>query len=173
MRAMNDTASTGILAHRRLRREHHGVGAVVDRVGDVADLGARGRRVLDHRLQHLGGGDHESALAARAADDRLLNARHLLERGLDAEIAARHHHAVGDVEDRLDVLPAFGLFDLGDDRDRTAAQPVAQLLHVAGGAHERERDHIDAGRQPEMQIRRSFSVSDGMLTFTPGRLMPL
>ena len=72
--------------------------------------------LLDHGFQHLGRGDHESAFAPRAADDRFLNARHPLQRNLHAQIAARHHHAVGHVENGLDIVPAFGLLDLGHDR---------------------------------------------------------
>ena len=39
---------------------------------------------------------------AGARDDRLLNARDLLERHLQPEIAARHHHAVRDLENRVE-----------------------------------------------------------------------
>ena len=50
-----------VLAHGRFAGEHDGVGAVVNGVGHVGDLGARGARVLDHRLEHLRGGDDRLA----------------------------------------------------------------------------------------------------------------
>ena len=73
-----------VVAHRRLRREHDRVGAVEDRVGDVGRLGAGGPRRVDHRLEHLGGGDHRLAVQVGLADDLLLHQRHFLERQLDA-----------------------------------------------------------------------------------------
>ena len=55
-----------------------------------------------------------SARAPR--DDRLLDARDLLERTLEPEIAARHHHAVGRRQDRVEVLERLRPLDLRDER---------------------------------------------------------
>ena len=55
----------GILADGRFAGEHDGVGAVVDGVGHVGDFGAGGARILDHRLEHLGGGDDRLASTRR------------------------------------------------------------------------------------------------------------
>ena len=60
------TASTGILPGRRFRRQHHRVGALEDRGGDVGDLGARRHRRGDHRFQHLRR-DHHRLAGARGA----------------------------------------------------------------------------------------------------------
>ena len=84
-----------VLADRRLRREHHRVGALEHRRRDVARLGARRPRRFDHRLQHLGGDDHRRLLQPAAPDDLLLHDGHRLGRQLDAQVAARHHHRVG------------------------------------------------------------------------------
>ena len=59
-----------------------------------------------------------TAERAGAADDLLLDPRHLFERQLEAEIAARHHHALGDLEDRVEILDACGTLDLRDQRHR-------------------------------------------------------
>ncbi len=91
-----------MLARRRFGREHHRVGAVVDRGGDVGGLGARRHRRRDHRLQHLRGDDHRLARAAAGAEDPPLHRRHLLGPHLDAEIAARDHDPVGLVDDRVE-----------------------------------------------------------------------
>ena len=79
----------------------------------------------------------------------LLDERHLLERQLDPEVAARHHHAVEGLDDLGEVVDRLGLLDLGDD-----GQPHADLVHhrvdvveVRGRPHEGQRDHV--GAQPE------------------------
>ena len=54
--------------------------------------------------------------AARRAQHLLLDARHVLERHLEAEVAARHHHRVGGVEDLVEPVDRLGAFELGDDR---------------------------------------------------------
>ena len=108
--------------------------------------------MLDHGFEHLRRSDDEAGLAARAPDDAFLYARHLFESGLHPEIAARHHHAVGDIEDRFDIVGSLGLLDFGDDRHRAAAQPVAELQDILGAAHERERHEIDARVEAEVKI---------------------
>ena len=70
-------------------------------VGDVVRFGARRPRVLDHRLEHLRRRDHGPAVAVREPDDPLLRERHLLERQLDAEIAARDHHGIARLQNSL------------------------------------------------------------------------
>ena len=52
-----------VLADRRLLGEHHGVGAVVDRVGDVGHLGPRRAVERHHRGEHLGRGDRRLRVA--------------------------------------------------------------------------------------------------------------
>ena len=66
----------GILADRRLAREHHRGRAVEDRVRDVARLRARRLGRVDHRLEHLRRGDHRLPALERAQDDPLLEERH-------------------------------------------------------------------------------------------------
>ena len=68
--------------------------------------------------------------------------RHLLERQLDAEVAARDHHAVGRADDALDVLERRVLLDLGDDEHLLRDQR-AQLGDVLGAAHEAEREVVE------------------------------
>ena len=59
-----------VVADRRLLGEHHRVGAVVDRVGDVGHLGARRPGGAHHRRQHLGRGDRRLRRAAGSAISR-------------------------------------------------------------------------------------------------------
>ena len=46
------------VADRGLAGEHDAIGLLVDRVGDVGDLGAGRDRLADHRLEHVRGDDH-------------------------------------------------------------------------------------------------------------------
>ena len=113
-----------------------------------------GPAVLDHRLEHLGGDDDRLGAAAGDLAGPLLHERHLLERHLDAEVAAGHHDAVEGADDLVEVVDGLRLLDLGDDGQ---AQPllVHDLVHVAdvvGGAHEGQRDHVDAHPQRPAQV---------------------
>jgi hypothetical protein len=165
----------GILADGRLAGEHDGVSAVVDGVGHVGDLGARGPRILDHRFQHLRGRDHGLGVLGGAADDVLLNGGNLLRRHFHAQIAARHHDAVGHLQNGVEMLDGLRLFQLGDDPGVAAegGHAIAHQAHVFGGAHKGDGDGVDAVLERELQVFGSFSVSEGVRTRTPGRLMPL
>ena len=140
-----------VLAHRGLGREHDGVGAVQDGIGHVGRLGPGGPGRVDHRLQHLGGGDHRLAVQARLADDLLLDQGHFLERELHPEIAARHHDGVRRVQDAAQILERGVLLDLGDQLHPPWHQR-AQLLQVLRPAHEGERDVVDAQRHRLLDV---------------------
>ena len=103
-------------------RQHDRVGAFIDGGGDVGDLGAGRHRRLDHRFQHLGCDHHRFAGAPRQPRHLLLQARHPLQRQLDAEIAARHHQGVGGLEDFGKPVDRLRLFDLGHHRGAAADQ---------------------------------------------------
>jgi hypothetical protein len=116
---------------------------------------ACGGGVLDHGFEHLGGGDHKLAVVPRAQDCGLLNARHGFQRQFHAQVAARDHHAIGLLQDGIDVLPSLRLLDLGHHGQRPgvhAAQPFAQAVYIGGGAHEGECHHVDALRHAEAQV---------------------
>ena len=73
---------------------------------------------------------------------------------LDAEIAARDHHRVGLGEDVVEHVDRLGLLDLRDHvrvRARLLDQR-AQVAHVGGRAHERERDEVDAELERELEV---------------------
>ena len=62
------------LAHRGLAGEHERRAAVEDRIRDIARLGPGRIGVVDHRLEHLGRGDHRPCALERGQDDPLLDA---------------------------------------------------------------------------------------------------
>ena len=142
-----------VLAGGRLAREHHAVGAVEDGVGDVGGLGARRPAVLGHRLEHLRGGDDRLALHAREPHQALLDEGDLLDRHLDAEVAAGDHEAVGGGEDLVDVLERARALDLGDDERLVAevARRGAHRLDVRRALDERLAHRVDARLEREGQ----------------------
>ena len=144
----------GILAGCGLTGEHDGVGAVVDGVGDVGGLGAGGARVLDHRLEHLRGGDDGFAVLGRAANDVLLKRGNFFGGNFDAEIAAGDHDGIGDFEDRVEVLDGLGLFELGDDPcvGVECSEAVLYVADVVGGADEGDGDGVDALADSEDEV---------------------
>ena len=146
------TASTGYWPGRALGGQHHRIRAVVDGGRHVRDLGAGRDRRGDHRFEHLGRDDHGLAEPAGGADDALLDARHLLQRHLDAEIAAGHHHGVGDLHDLVEARDRLGLLELRHD-ERAAPRHLPDLGDVLGPLHEGERDPVDPGIEGGLEVR--------------------
>ena len=88
---------------------------------------------------------------ARRAGHLLLQAGNLLHRQFDAEVAARHHQGVGDVENPGEVLDRLGLFHLRHHRG-AAAGDLLGLGDVVGPLDERQRDPVGAGVEAGFEI---------------------
>ena len=140
-----------IVARGRLGRQHQGIGALIDGIGDIGGLGAGRRGRPRHRLQHLGRHDHRHAPVAGGADDGLLCHRHLFGIQLNAQITARHHHPVGIVEDGLQLVQRLGLLDLGQTGRLAVHQPL-QLGHVLGLLDKAQRHPVHADPEGKGQI---------------------
>ena len=140
-----------ILAGRRFRRKHDGIGAVEDCRGDVGDFGARRHRAGDHQFQHLRGDDHRLAGAPAGAGHFLLHAGHFFQRHFDAEVAARHHQRIGKVEDIAKPRHRLRLLDLGHHRGASAGD-LLRFGNVLGTLNERQRHPVDAGIERGFQI---------------------
>ena len=123
------------MPRRRFGGEHHRVGAFENRRRHVGDLGARRHRVRDHRFEHLRRNHDGLAGAPRRARELLLHARHLLERHFHAEVAARHHDGVGEVENVADPADRLRLFDLRHDGG-AAAGDLLRVGDVLGALDE-------------------------------------
>ena len=168
----------GIGADRGFARQHDRVGARVDGAGRVRHLGARRPGLGAHRLEHLRRDDHRHAAIAGEAEDLLLHLRHLFERHLEAEIAARHHHRVGGVDDfRQAARIASGRSSLATigrcGRPAAAAMARARAMSPAT-LHEAERDQVDAQRRGRIADRpRPSAVTPTSGSGTLGALMPL
>ena len=144
-----------ILPGGALGRQHDRVGAFEDRGGDVGDFGAGRHRRIDHRFQHLGRDYDRLAGEPGRARHLLLHAGHLFQRHFDAEVAARHHQRVGDVEDFVKPLHGLRLLDLGHD-GRAAARDLLRLGDVLGTLDERKRDPVDAGFERGFEVGAVF-----------------
>ncbi len=164
-----------VVAHRRLLGEHHGVGPVEDRVGHVRHLRPGGPGGADHRLEHLGGGDGRHGLAPRQHQQALLHQRNVLDRQLDAQVAAGDHDRVGRVDDVLRRSGCLGLLDLGDQRDLAALreQVLAHRLEVVRAAHEGERQQIHSHLQTRVDQAQVIGADGGQGGGHVGQVEPL
>ena len=125
------------------------------RVGRVAHFGAGWPGLGCHRLEHLRRQDHRHAAPPRARGDFLLRPRHALERHLEAEIAARHHHRLAGLENLVQALHRPRPLELRHERDVRDAglhRDFPRPLQVVGRLHEAHGDEIDAERQAEAQV---------------------
>ena len=149
-----------VIADRGLLGEHHRVGAVVDRVGDVGHLGPGRPPGVDHRGEHLGRGDRRLRALAGFADHPLLDDRHLRQRQLDAEVAAGDHDpAARRADDLGDVVGGLALLDLRDHagcssraraggrRPGRGRRPWRRRRRRAGRARARPRTRPSRGRR--------------------------
>ena len=136
---------------RGFRGQHDGVRAIKDGVRDVTGLGTCRSRMLNHRLEHLGGRNDRSTHAIGERDNVLLRDRYLFEGQLDAKITARHHHRIGGTKNFFDVVQGDILFDLGDDQHRFRNQR-AQLVDVLGPTDETEGQCIEVVFHREREI---------------------
>ena len=98
----------GKCARRGLPRQHDRVGPFEHGVRRVADFRARWPWLGPHRFEHLGREDQRVGRRTGAREDCPLYPRQLLERHLEAEIPACHHHARRRLEDLVEILTAAG-----------------------------------------------------------------
>ena len=162
-----------IVARRALGREHHRVGAVIDRGRDVRGLGAGGCGRADHALQHLRRHHHRLAEVAALADDPLLQARHQLRRQLDAEVAARDHHRIGQLDDPVQPLDRGRLLDLGQDRGPARRPACARSAMSSGRCTNDSATQSKPSSMPKLRSARSFSVMAEIGSTALGTLTPL
>ena len=140
-----------ILAGRGFGRQHHGIGALEDRGGDVGHLGAGRHRAQDHRFEHLGRHHHWLAGAAGGARHLLLDAWHLFERHFDAEVAACDHQRVSQVENIGQAAYRLRLLNLRHHAG-AAAGDLLRLRDVVGPLNERQPDPVGAGFERGVEI---------------------
>ena len=152
-----------VLTGSGLAREHNGVGAVVDGVSNVGNLGARRARVLLHGVEHLRSGDNGLVGRVALGDDLLLDVRNELGLDLNAQVATGDHDAVGSLENLVEVLDAQGALDLREDRHVLAAVLAAKLADAADGlavTDEGSGDVVDVLGQAKEDVP-TIALGDG------------
>ena len=158
----------GVLAGGGLSGEHDAAGAVKDRIGHVADLGTGRAGVADHRVQHLGGGDHVLSGRGGFGDHLLLNDRYLVGGDLHPQVAPGHHGPIGDREDLVKIVHTLPVFDLGNDTDVLTA-PLIQLRsdiqHILSPA--------DKGGRDKVKVMLGGKAQVGAVLFGKGRQLDL
>ncbi len=97
------------------------------------------------------------ALLVGRGDDAFLGDGYFLRRELDAEIATRHHHAIGGCDNFSEVIQRFGSFKLGDDQRVVRASSVrldlfSEQVEVLRLADKRDGNCIHPFPQTELQI---------------------
>jgi hypothetical protein len=70
---------------------------------------------------------------------------------LHAQVAARHHHCVGKLDDGIQSLDGRGLLQLGQHTG-AAIDDRAQLLHILRPLHEGQRHPVHTQAEAEVQI---------------------
>ena len=114
-----------------------------------------GRRLRDHRFEHLRGGDDRFAREVRFRDELLLRVRDFLDRHFHAEIAARDHDAIGHREDFIVVRQRVGALDLRDDERHAPdlRRRRAHGLDVRRALDERLAHRVHARAERKLQAR--------------------
>lgn len=72
---------------------------------------------MNHGMEHLRGDDNRFAPRDTFIDQHFLNARNLFIGDLNGQIAAGNHDPIGVVDNVVDPVNPFLVFDLGDDFD--------------------------------------------------------
>ena len=110
--------------------------------------------MVQHRLEHLRRGDGRLPALERGGDDALLDERHGNRPDLRAEVAAGNHDGVGRalmMASSSSSASAFSIFDHERPRPRLV-EMLAQVAAVVRGAHERERDPVDAELEGKLEV---------------------
>ena len=108
---------------------------------------------MDHRLQHLRGGDHRPPHSDTTTDDLLLEMWKFGNGEFGAQITPGDHDSTGGLDDLIEVLDRGAGLDLGDDLragriglelDRpTERRSALETTKIVCRADEGQRHHVD------------------------------
>ena len=119
-----------ILAGSCLSGKHDRARSLSDRICHVCRL-RTGRAGMDHHgVKHLCSSDDNLSRFIDFLDDPLLDDRHVFQRYLHTHVASGDHDAVCLLDDRVNIIHALLIFNLGDDVDLLTAVIVEKLSHL-------------------------------------------
>ena len=142
---------------RRFRRQHHGIGAIEDRIGHIHDFGTGWGWARDHRLHHLGRSDHSAIQGIGAVNKFLLHADQRGITNFHTQVTAGHHDHVGRKDDLVHLLIVthrFRTLHFCDDGGIAARFPHRlardfEILAAAGKTN---------GKKIDIELSREFDV---------------
>ena len=134
-----------------LRRQHHGIGAIVDSAGHIGCLSPGRRWRGYHRFEHLRGDNARFAVLTTNPQNALLRARDALRWQLDAKIAARYHDRIRQSHNFFQLIECLRLFQLGHQAG-TAADQFTRLQQIFRTLHEGQGHPVDTQCQGKRQI---------------------
>jgi len=159
----------GVVTVSRFTRQHDGISAIEDGIGDIRSLSTGGARSLDHGLKHLGGSDNGLGSNVGLLDHPLLSDEDLFGWDLHAQVTTGDHDTVRSSNDLVIVVEALLVLNLGDDLDMgaTLSQNFADSLNALGGTDKRGSDHVNATAETELNnvglilLGESGKINDG------------
>ena len=116
------------------------------------------------------------AAVVDALNNHLLDDRHVLQRDLNAHVAAGNHDAVRDAQDLVDIVDALGVLNLGDNLDGVAAVFLQNSRICRMSCAQRVKEAAMKSKpasMPNLMSSRSLSLKYGIDSSTFGTLTPL
>jgi len=95
--------------------EHHRVGTIKDRIGNVGNFGASPTGIIHHTIQHLGSSNNRNSHPVGCSNQLFLDSGDLFGGHFDAEIATCYHDSIAEGEDRFHLLDRFVLLNFSND----------------------------------------------------------
>ena len=126
--------------------EHNSVGTVKDGVGHIVGFCPGSPVVGNHAFQHLGSCNHRLPQLVALGNNLFLDNGHIFHGNLYPQIPPGHHNTVGHLENLIDVVHAFLVFNLGNNPHGGANpfQQTADFHNVPGIAHKGCRHIVHA-----------------------------
>lgn len=111
----------------------------------------------------MGGGDHRLSLVIAFADHLFLQHRNLFRGNFHPQVSPGHHDPVGNVQDGIQVVDTFLIFDLGDYMDIriVGLQDLSDFQHIVGLSDKEAAMKSTPCRIPNRISSASFSVIPG------------
>lgn len=151
----NGIVRTGASKRKNIARAYHdAVGAVRNRITNIANFGSGGSGVLDHRLKHLSCANDGLASNVAHSNDLLLSSKHLGGGDLNTQVATGNHDTISLGKNLWEVVEALTVLNLGNDLDVATllAENLPNVLDVLTPADEGSKDHVDIVLDTEPEI---------------------
>ena len=147
-----------IRTHCGFSRKHYRRASVKHGIRHIRDFRTRRKRTFYHGLQHLCCGDYDFSALLAALDKSFLNPRKPCKIHFHSHIASCNHYTVGSLQNFLEIINSFYIFNFRNNFNITAAvfgQKFPQCNYIIGSSYKRRRDIIHILFDSEKQV---FSV---------------